>query len=86
MKKKSGQALFNKLKSMGYKKSGGEGMYNYMYGGPNKPVPKMLTTMMNGGSMYPSDLEMMKKGGMVKKKAAKKAPYPYPAKSSIPQY
>ena len=67
-KKKSAQALFDKLKSMGYKKAGG-------------PVEKILPGMMMGGPTNP-DLVDMKMGmgkeieygygGMVSKKKKSK--------------
>lgn len=31
-------------------------------------TPKMLTKMMDGGSLYPDDIAMMGKGGMYSKK------------------
>ncbi len=70
-KTKSGQALFDKLKGIGYSKRGNETGYTYARGretNPNKPAEKMLSYMMDGGSMYPDDMQMMKKGGMKKKK------------------
>lgn len=66
-KKKSAQALFDKLKAMGYKKAGG-------------PVEKILPGMMMGGPVNPDLVDMkmaMGKeidygyGGMVSKKKKK---------------
>lgn len=74
-KTKSGQALYDKLEAMGYSKRGNETTgYTYARGketDPNKPAEKMLSYMQDGGSMYPDDMQMMKRGGMKSKKKKK---------------
>lgn len=50
-KKKGAQALFNKLKGMGYKKNGGESLLNKMtYGGASMDMSDNLEKKMRSGS------------------------------------
>lgn len=50
-KKKGAQALFNKLKAMGYKKNGGESLLNKMtYGGASMDMADNLEQKMRSGS------------------------------------
>lgn len=62
---KGAQALFDKLKSMGYKKNGGEKILPGMQmGGPNKPdLVEMKMQMGGSGAMMNEDLMKMTKGG-----------------------
>ena len=50
-KKKGAQALFNKLKAMGYKKNGGESLLNKMtYGGASMDMADNMEQKMRNGS------------------------------------
>jgi len=62
---KAAQALFDKLKQMGYKKNGGEKILPGMQmGGPNEPdLVKMKMQMGGSGAVVNEDLMKMTKGG-----------------------